>query len=146
MKKSVVILIALIYVISIVVVGFYGMQFKIFEEIIPTEKVEILTDDGYTYYDLTETDEEGNEIKGKYVIIQPNEKGEYKYQIRYKIIPDDATEKGVTFAVDENKTSSDFSVSETGLVTIFGRGKMAKIFVESAVESAETGFIIIIAN
>ena len=42
MKKSVVVLIALIYILSIALVSFFGLQYKVFEEVIPVERVEIL--------------------------------------------------------------------------------------------------------
>ena len=43
MKKSVVIIIALIYVASVALVSFLGLQFKVFEEVVPVESIEITT-------------------------------------------------------------------------------------------------------
>ena len=42
MKKSVIILIAIIYVASIALVSFFGLKFKVFEEVVPVESVKIL--------------------------------------------------------------------------------------------------------
>ena len=70
MKKSVVILIAIIYVASIALVSFFGLQFKVFEEVIPVESVEILND-GLKH----------NDTWGNYVTVSPDASGEWHYQI-----------------------------------------------------------------
>lgn len=117
MKKSVVILIALIYVTSIAAVSFFGLQFKIFDEVISVERIEILGA------------QDGGEGVGNYVIITPNAEGEYKYQIDYRVYPDNATNNKVDFATDPNITIKNYSVDENGVVTIDKPGVMATIFV-----------------
>ena len=103
MKKSVVILIAIIYIASIALVSFFGLKFKVFEEIIPVESVEILNEG------LKE-----NEMWGKYVTITPDENGEWNYQILYRVYPDNATNNKVDFNYDEqNKVAT---VDEFGVV------------------------------
>ena len=42
MKKSVIVLIAIIYVAAIGLVSFYGLKFKVFEEVVPVESIELL--------------------------------------------------------------------------------------------------------
>ena len=74
MKKSIVILIGIIYVCSIAVVSFFGLQFKVFDEVIPVEKIELLNE-GLKY----------SQTWGNYVIIYPNEDGEYRYKIDYRV-------------------------------------------------------------
>ena len=90
MKKSVVILIALIFIASVVSVSFFGLQFKTFEEIVYVESIELLDEN-------LKVDENGD----KYVVIRPDENGERKYQIKYRVHPDNATDDGVRFAYDE---------------------------------------------
>ena len=109
MKKSVVILIALIFIASVVSVSFFGLQFKTFEEIVYVESIELLDEN-------LKVDENGE----KYVVIRPDENGERKYQIKYRVHPDNATEDGVTFAYDEQNTS--VTVDETGVVTFAKKG------------------------
>ena len=109
MKKSVVILIALIFVASVVCVSFFGLQFKTFNEIVYVERIELLDEN-------LKTDDQGQ----KYVVIYPDENGERKYQIKYRVHPDNATENGVTFAYDKQNTS--VTVDENGVVTFAKKG------------------------
>ena len=109
MKKSVVILIALIFIASVVSVSFFGLKFKTFDEIVYVESIELLDEN-------LKVDDQGV----KYVVIRPDENGERKYQIKYRVHPDNATEDGVTFAYDEQNTS--VTVDETGVVTFAKEG------------------------
>ena len=109
MKKSVVILIALIFIASVVSVCFFGLEFKTFEEIVYVESIELLDEN-------LKVDENGE----KYVVIRPDENGERKYQIKYRVHPDNATDDGVTFAYDEQTTY--VTVDETGVVTFAKKG------------------------
>ena len=67
----------------------------------------------------------GEEIKtskgsnAKYVLIEKNDDGEWVYQLKYTIFPDDATDKDVEFIYEENAS---LSVSKDGLVTYSGGG------------------------
>lgn len=110
MKKSVVIIIALIYVASIALVSFFGLQFKVFEEVIDVERVEI-TNEGQKYV----------ESIGDYIVISPNEKGERRFQINYHVYPDNATNTEVDFAYEQ---IDGVTVDEYGVVT-FDRGGLA---------------------
>lgn len=109
MKKSVVILIALIFIASVVSVSFFGLKFKTFDEIVYVESIELLDEN-------LKVDDQGV----KYVVIRPDENGERRYQIKYRVHPDNATENGVTFAYDEQNTS--VTVDETGVVTFAKKG------------------------
>lgn len=117
MKKSVIILIALIYVASVALVSFFGLQFKVFEEVIPVERVEITNEvDDY------------NETWGDYVVItQPNEKGEVRYQINYRVYPENATNTKVNFSYQATPEGC-ATIDEFGVVSFTGPG-MIKVFV-----------------
>ena len=112
MKKSVIILIALIYVASVALVSFFGLQFKVFEEVISVEKVEI-TNEG----------QKNNEQLGDYVVIYPNEKGEWRYQIQYHVYPDNATNSAVDFIYD-TQTPGVTVDAATGLITFERKGAL----------------------
>lgn len=109
MKKSVVILIGIIYVASIALVSFFGLQFKTFNEVVYTESIEILNTD-------LKTSENGE----KYAVITPDENGERKYQILYRVHPDNATDSGVSFVYDTQNTAA--SIDENGVVTFTKKG------------------------
>ena len=116
MKKSVVILIAIIYVASIALVSFFGLQFKVFEEVIPVSEVEILNEG------LKES-----ETWGRYVTVSADANGEWRYQIKYRVHPDDATNKEVDFNVAATPAGC-ATIDENGVV-IFNSVGMAKVYV-----------------
>lgn len=117
MKKSVVILIAIIYVASIALVSFFGLQYQNFFEIVYTEQIELLGDN-------IKTNEKGE----KYVVILPDEEGNYSYQIQYRVHPDNATNSKVDFVYDHEKADkSSISVDENGVVTFSKRGGTLKV-------------------
>ena len=118
MKKSVIVLIAIIYVAAIGLVSFYGLKFKVFEEIIPVESVELLNT-GLKVNDKGET----------YVVIRPDEKGRRQYQLEYRVRPDNATDTKVRFEI--SSASGTATVSETGLV-VFEKTDTAKVFIIAA--------------
>ena len=117
MKKSVIILIALIYITSVALVSFFGLQFKVFEEVIPVERVEI-----------TNKVDDHNDTWGDYVVItQPNEKGEVRYQINYRVYPENATNTDVRFSYQATPEGC-ATIDEFGVVSFSSIG-MIKVFV-----------------
>ena len=129
MKKSVVILIALIYVAAIALVSFFGLQFKIFEEVVPVESVEI-TNEGQKY----------SPSLGDYIIVLPNEKGERRLKIDYRVYPDNASNTEVDFAYEQSPAAS---VDEYGLVTFTGKGKIKVTIIAKDGSLAEDSLLII---
>ena len=109
MKKSVVILIALIYVVSIALVSFFGLQFKTFNPIIYTTSVEILNENVKV-----------NDAGEPYVVVRPDDKGNRQYQILYRVHPDYATNNEVSFAYDNQNGT--VSIDENGVVTFTKKG------------------------
>ena len=129
MKKSVVILIALIYIAAVALVSFFGLQFKVFEEIIDVEKIEI-TNEGQKY----------SESQGDYIIVEPNEKGERRIKIDYRVYPDNATNQEVDFAYDESKIAS---IDEYGVVTFTKPGMLKVKIIAKDGSNAEDSILII---
>ena len=115
MKKSVLILIGIIYIAAIVVVGFFGMRFTVFEEIVYIDKLEctnkeaVRQPDGslqilYQYY---EGEESADVTKQNKIIIG------------YKTYPDNSTisgSKAVTLTGDPNSTVAEIT---DGIVVTF---------------------------
>ena len=114
MKKSVVILIAVIYIASIAIVSFFGLQFKIFEEVVSVESIEILN---------RGLKEDKNWCK--YVVIEPDANGDRRYHIEYRVHPDEATNPKVEFNYD--RQTPNVTVDENGLVT-FSKPGMVKVY------------------
>lgn len=107
MKKSVVILIAIIYVSAIALVSFFGLKHKVFDEVVPVSSIEILNEGG-----------EYNERWGDYFIITPDENGVRAFRIEYRVYPDNASNRGVSFT-GESKVAT---VDDSGLVVFEREG------------------------
>lgn len=103
MKKSVIILIFLIYVASITVVGFLGLKASTYNEVIYVESLEILSD-----YSVDR--DTGN----KYIIFRANGTAK-SFQFECKITPDNASDKNIIYALDNNTKVA--SIDENGLLT-----------------------------
>lgn len=129
MKKSVVIIIALIYVASIALVSFFGLQHKVFEEVIPVERVEI-TNEGQKY----------SETHGDYIVIRPNEKGERRIKIDYHVYPENASNTKVDFAYEQVDYAS---VDEYGVVTFTSPGVLKVRIIATDGSNAEDTITII---
>lgn len=129
MKKSVVIIIALIYVASIALVSFFGLQHKVFEEVIPVERVEI-TNEG----------QKQSETHGDYIVIRPNEKGERRIKIDYHVYPENASNTKVDFAYEQVDYAS---VDEYGVVTFTSPGVLKVRIIATDGSNAEDTITII---
>ena len=129
MKKSVVIIIALIYIASIALVSFFGLQHKVFEEVIGVERVEI-TNEGMKY----------SETHGDYIVIRPNEQGERRIQINYHVYPDNASNTKVDFAYEQVDYAS---VDEFGVVTFTSPGVLKVRIIATDGSNAEDTITII---
>ena len=131
MKKSVVIIIVLIYLASIALVSFFGLQFKVFEEVVPVEYIEI-TNEGQKYSDQF----------GDYIVIKPDANGEYRFQIEYRVHPDEASNAEVDFACEQVDYAT---VSDLGLVTFTGKGPLkVRVIAKDGSNAEDT--ILILAN
>ena len=129
MKKSVVILIALIYVASVALVSFFGLQFKVFEEVVPVERVEI-----------TNPGQKHSEQHGDYVVIRPDESGNVRYQIQYRVYPDNASNAVVDLAYEEEDW---FSVDENDVFTFTGSGSVKVHVIATDGSNAEDTIMIV---
>ena len=90
MKKSVIVLLMVIYVAAIVFVNYFGMEFLAYDKIIYAESVECINSD----MKLHSTGE------FKYAIVKyaPG----VTYTIQHKVYPENVTNKNVTYVYDEN--------------------------------------------
>ena len=105
MKKSVIVLIGIIYILAIVVVSFFGLKIETFNETVYVSEVKYINEgiklsaDGTKYVVITYVDDPENPTS---------------YQLEWRVSPDDASRKIVSFAYDESK--SFVSVTEFGTV------------------------------
>lgn len=108
MKKTTVVLIGLIYIMSVVVVGILGLQYQQFNQIVDVESITVTnTPDGYYNYN-------GQQIK-KYEIAMNPETGLRQFQIKWEVEPvNRVTNSNVKFIYDPDKNCT--VNQENGLV------------------------------
>lgn len=115
MKKSTIILIGLIYFASVILVGVYGLQYKQFNQIVYATSVEVTNPT-----DKFATDPSTGEQIKTYIIYKDEDTGLRQFQIDWRIEPiETVTNKKVRFIYE---SSSNYTVSDTGLVEFFGKG------------------------
>ena len=104
MKKSVIILIGVIYFAAIAMVSFFGLMPEVY---VTEQKVESITIIGDDIVINSSTNQ-------KSVKVFADENGVWEYQLQYVLNPDDATNAKVDFVYDDHPS---VTVSDTGLVT-----------------------------
>lgn len=102
MKKSVVVLLIVIYAAAIVFVNFFGMEFLAFDEVVYAESVECINSDMVMH--------STGEYKYARITYSPG----VTYTIEHKVYPENVTNNKVTYIYDEN---SIISISPLGVVT-----------------------------
>ena len=110
MKKTVIVLIGIIYAASIFLVTFYGSQTEENTlDIVPVTDIEITGENIGTLEDGT-----------KFITLsKPLTAGSsLTYQIEYKLEPENSTSQKVFFEIDQEFTDT-ATVTEEGLITIF---------------------------
>lgn len=91
MKKSIILLIFVIYVASIVIIGFFGVKLASYDPVIYVKQIEILNDD-------LRTNADGD----KYILHQFVE-GELNVVTLFtKVWPENATKRNVTYSYSSN--------------------------------------------
>lgn len=124
MKKSTLILIIIIYIASIPIINLFGMNVKLYNEKVNVSHIEC----------LNETDEncEVSESNGKKILkVKFTEKADpvnltgTMLQLTWRVAPDNATKKDVTFNIKGNKSRiemfKDAEGNETGLILFSGK-------------------------
>lgn len=109
MKKSVFIVIAIVFVISVALVNFLGVKPKDFNVVVYVNSISFVDEN-------IKVNEKGE----KSISLSPDENGERKYQIQYLINPENASNKGVRFGYDSSNGLA--TIDENGLVTFTKKG------------------------
>ena len=105
MKKSVIILIAVIYVAAIAIVSFFGMDFEMFEQVIYVEEVKLINEG--LKFNPKSTPEWKKWSTDIYPLDSYVDDGqivfEFAYQLEVEVSPKDATDKTVKYTVKSVK-------------------------------------------
>lgn len=122
MRKSVIIVIALIYVAAIALVSFLGLNPKIYNDITYVEKIIVTSDHEIEKYQGEDTIYFLNEFKAD---------GTRTVKLNCEVKPDDATNPKINYILEDDNTYA--TVDENGLITITGPGtRVFPVFVVSA--------------
>lgn len=133
MKKSVIILIGLIYITSIILVGFFGTKIGTYDVVVYAEKIEVLNKDVKTL--------SGQKILTFDFIPYENEQDNINYiQLDWKVTPENATNIGVIFSYASNITHA--SVSPLGIVYFKSKGSITVYISADDGSNIETSIII----
>lgn len=144
MRKSTVILIAVIYVVAVIAISFFGLKAKVYNEEIPVEYIECYntedSDKGIRIADYEKAD--GTIIMRIHVewsgvgqIVGGEGEGTF-LQILARVMPDDATNNTVSYVYDKDNTCVSFYTDEntgkeTGLVFFLEADSMLEVTIVS---------------
>ena len=127
MKKSVILVIAVIYVLAIVVVGFIGIRMKIYNANVYVEKIECVSDN---YRKCNENDDFYQKGYDGYISVIYEEN--LKVLIKCNIYPENASEKKLEYIYDKISTTYTLTYNDDGTANVeFFKGGSATIIVKS---------------
>ena len=143
MKKSVIMLILIVYIASLCIVGFFGSKIIVYDKNVPVEDIVCRTD-GVT---LTK-DNKNSVIRAK---AEPSTKYpegiEYYYETTYKkdlkiplifeTKPDNASTGGVYYSMDDNKSYFTYELADNGKTCILAIHKNMLSEITVTIESKD---------
>lgn len=115
MKKSVLLLIGIIYILAVATVSFFGLKVQIVGETVYINRIECINEDIKIYNDE------------KYIIVDyyDDPDNPLAVQLEWRIYPDNATKKLVSFVYDETSTVATVNklgtviFKESGAITVY---------------------------
>lgn len=139
MKKSVILIILAVYLLSIVAVGFFGMKVTVYDETIYVTNIEIygVTVDGD---DMVLKDDSGTGVDQYCVIAY--EEGLVAF-INYRATPDNASNRDVTLFTDKESTCA--TVNRNGTVEFTAQGAVT-VFIKATDGSGKINSVTIFAR
>ena len=118
MKKSVVVLIGIIYIAAIALVSFFGLKAKEYNAVVYADSIEILNEG------LMVNEETGE----RYAVVFADASGKLAYQIEYRVGPDNASNKEVEFVYDKSFAAiNGITVDSNGVVSFAEAGSSIDI-------------------
>lgn len=125
MKKSVILMIAIIYIIAIVLVGFLGLKMKVYNEKKYVESIECISEDYVVNENKINPDDFDGSIKKTY------RKG-LKIELVCRVLPENADNKKLKYIYDEENAPFIITENEDGTAVVeFIRGGSGKVIVKA---------------
>ena len=148
MKKSVMIIIGIIYVASIVVINFFGMKVFVYNKTIDVEQIVCLNKTDEEKGIVVSTFESYNGETGTAITIKFDKPANKNLmtgtmlQLDLRVLPDNATKKELSFtstaSEDEVEFITDESGKQTGLILFYEPTSIFEVFVKSTDNSNVT--------
>ena len=116
MKKSIVLIIAVVYLASIIAIGFFGMQIAAYNEQIYATEI-IITNQGMQNSD-------GEDGIGNYFTVYYDPNGtidDNVFRLTWQVLPENCTNKKVHFIISEKKKNL-VEVRNDGVIILKGTG------------------------
>ncbi len=134
MKKSVILLILVVYIASMCIVGFFGIKLRVYDEVVKVEKIECVTKSDSIIKtegnkDLEFLYNDGIEYYAGYFYTEG-----LSVTLAFSVSPDNATNKNIEFIAN---TSSQYTLKDNGdnSVTITFNQKASIILIVRAEDS-----------
>ena len=113
MKKSTILLLVLVYIVSFFVIGLLGHSIRNYDPEIYPESIEIIDPDNRTTVSKDTTDPDTGELLYNYYFVYKNYKSGDSVRIKANIKPDNCTYPDVKFTKDISDTSFKMETNET---------------------------------
>lgn len=113
MKKSVVLAIFAVYILSIVIVGLLGMKIAVYDEIKYVDSIKLIDSPNGDY---TVTHGSKNEPDTDFIRLEY--KKDLSFRLYYEVSPIDATDTRVAFEFDTEQFSDAIEITSDGIVTV----------------------------
>ena len=113
MKKSTILLLVLVYIVSFFVIGLLGHSIRNYDPEIYPESIEIIDPDNRTTVSKDTTDPDTGELLYNYYFVYKNYKSWDSVRIKANIKPDNCTYPDVKFTKDISDTSFKIETNET---------------------------------
>ncbi|MBE5731233.1 MAG: hypothetical protein E7350_04725 [Clostridiales bacterium] len=111
MKKYIILAILAIYILSIAVVGFFGMKTAVYNEIKYVTEIQLIDSKDGDYTVIYDEEDNRDNIALSYT-------DGLRFQLYYEVTPLDATNTAVTFDFELDEYSDYIQISSTGVVTV----------------------------
>lgn len=113
MKKSTILLLVLVYIVSFFVIGLLGHSIRNYDPEVYPESIEIIDPDNRTEMSKDTVDPDTGELLYNYYFVYKNYKSGDSVRIKANIKPDNTTYPDVKFTKDESDTSFKIETNET---------------------------------
>ena len=138
MKKSIIILISAIYIMSILFIGFFGMRMTSYNETVYPTSIEIESVEGAEYR---------VQSNGMQVIIYTFKENvpaqQNVFSIIYHVYPDTATDRTISYSYDQNNAPIS-EIDERNNVWVTRRGGVTITITANARPTIQTTFYLLV--